>query len=260
MTDKDDKPEGILVGYARVSTEDQNLDMQRDALTKAGVDPFYIFEEKSTGVHTKRPELTTCLRTLRKGDTLIVYRLDRLARSLADLMRILDNFDERGINFRSLSENIDTSGAMGRLIFHIIGAIAEFEAGLISERTKAGLQAAALRGRKGGRKPVVDKDMMKGILKMLQDPTVTHDDVSKAFKISRGAVYRALKRYKDDEDMKELQGLLRKRTRANTKAARQRRLKQIENEKKAREEGKASGKVVDFTRPSLLTGDDEPHT
>lgn len=255
MTEKEDNPEGILVGYARVSTEDQNLDMQRDALTKAGVDPFYIFEEKSTGVHTKRPELTTCLRTLRKGDTLIVYRLDRLARSLADLMKILDGFNERGIKFKSLSENIDTSGAMGRLIFHIIGAIAEFEAGLISERTKAGLEAAALRGRKGGRKPVVDREMMKGILTMLKDPTVTHDDVSRAFKISRGAVYRALKRYRDDEEMKELQGLLRKRTRANTKAARQRRLKQIENEKKARADATASGKLVTLTRPGLTADD-----
>lgn len=252
---ENESPQGILVGYARVSTEEQNLDLQRDALINAGVEEFYIFEEKSTGVHTKRPELTQCLRSLRKGDTLIVYRLDRLARSLADLMQMLDDFDKRGIKFKSLTEAIDTSGAMGRLVFHMIGAIAEFEARLISERTKAGLQAAALRGRKGGRKPVVTKEMMKDILRMLQDPSITHDDVSRVFKISRGAVYRALKRYRDDEEFKQLQGLLRKRTRANTKAARQRRLKQIENEKKARADATASGKLVTLTRPGLTADD-----
>lgn len=246
---------GMMIGYARISTDDQKLDLQFDALTNAGVNPDHIYQEMKSGVNTERPELKACLKALRPGDTLVVWRLDRLARSLSDLMKILDDFDHRGIKFKSLNEAIDTSGAIGRLMFHMMGAFAQFERDLISERTKAGLKAALARGHRGGRKPSVDKDMLKGIKKMLKDPTVTHDEVCKAFKISRGALYRALKRERETDEGKELSALLRRRTRAHTRVARQRRLREIEAAENALADGKAAGKVVDFATAKFTKDD-----
>ena len=141
----------MIIGYARVSTQEQNLDAQLDALKNANCEQ--IFEEKITGKHKDRPELKTCLKALRKGDVLIVWKLDRLARSLKDLVEIITELNDREIGFRSLTEAIDTTSATGRLVFHIFGALAEFEHSLIRERTIAGLDAARARGRKGGRKP-----------------------------------------------------------------------------------------------------------
>ncbi len=142
------------IGYARVSTQDQNTDLQLDALKQAGCEQ--VFHEKKTGSTLQRTELDACLRALRKGDTLIVWRLDRLGRSLKDLVEIVNGLEEREIGFKSLTESIDTTSAGGRLVFHLFGALAEFERNLISDRTKAGLAAARARGRKGGRKPKME--------------------------------------------------------------------------------------------------------
>ena len=150
---------GIRVGYARVSSDDQNLALQQDALGVAGCRTIY--EENVSGKSATRPELESCLKALRSGDTLVVWRLDRLGRSLGDLVAIITSLDERGVGFESLTEKIDTNSAAGRLIFHVFAALAEFERNLIRERTMAGLAAARQRGRIGGRKPKVDSKMEK---------------------------------------------------------------------------------------------------
>src|SRR5256714_13108488 len=141
----------MLLGYARVSTDEQNLDLQRDALLKAGVTAKDIYTDKVTGVKAERPGLTAALSHLREGDTFIVWRLDRLGRSLKHLIETVTALKEQGVSFKSLTENIDTSTATGNLVFQIFGALAEFERNLIKERTVAGLDAARARGRKGGR-------------------------------------------------------------------------------------------------------------
>lgn len=173
----------MIIGYARVSTQDQHPELQLDALTNAGCEQ--IFQEKITGTLRERPELSLCLRTLRKGDTLVVWRLDRLARSLKDLVEIIEELHQREIGFRSLTESIDTTNASGKLIFHIFGALAEFEHSLITERTKAGLAAARARGRKGGRPPAMSTSDIKKAAAMLADPMITKADVAKHFKVSR---------------------------------------------------------------------------
>jgi DNA invertase Pin-like site-specific DNA recombinase len=136
---------GYLVGYARVSTEDQSLALQVDALTKAGVLPNNMFVEKVSGASKKRPQLEFAIKDLRPGDTLVVWRLDRLARSMRQLYATLDAIIARGASFRSLSENFDINQAMGRLYLAVAGAFAEFERELISERTKAGIAAVRAR-------------------------------------------------------------------------------------------------------------------
>src|SRR5215831_12766340 len=141
----------MLIGYARVSTNEQNLDLQRDALRKAGVAPKDLYTDKVTGVKADRPGFQAALSHLREGDTFVVWRLDRLGRSLKHLLETVTMLKEQGVAFKSLTENIDTSTATGNLVFQIFGALAEFERNLITERTIAGLQAARARGRKGGR-------------------------------------------------------------------------------------------------------------
>src|SRR5689334_2244377 len=138
-----------LIGYARVSTSEQNLGLQLDALKEAGC--RRVFEETASGGAKARPRLREALEFLRPGDTLVVWKLDRLARSLQQLIETIEELHKRGCGFRSLTEAIDTTTAGGRLIFHIFGALAEFERGIIRERTLAGLEAARARGRKGGR-------------------------------------------------------------------------------------------------------------
>lgn len=182
----------MIIGYARVSTQDQNPAFQVDALEKAGCEQ--IFQERVTGKLRERPELSQCLRMLRKGDTLVVWKLDRLARSLKDLVEIIQDLDERGIGFRSLTESIDTTSSGGRLIFHIFGALAEFEHSLIRERTIAGLQAARARGRKGGRKPAMSWADVRKASAMLRDPTITKTEVASHFRVSRVTLNNALKR------------------------------------------------------------------
>ena len=138
----------MLIGYARVSTEDQNLNLQRDALDQVGCEQ--IFEDQFSGAKAERPSLQQALQYARAGDTILVWRLDRLSRSLKDLIEMVTLLEAKGIGLKSLQEAIDTSSSSGKLIFHIFGALAEFERNLIRERTQAGLNAARARGRKGG--------------------------------------------------------------------------------------------------------------
>lgn len=152
----------MIFGYARVSTDEQSDNAQVDALKNAGCER--IFSEKLSGKSRQRPELERMLDTLRKGDTVVVQRLDRLGRSLRDLIELLDSLKSQQVSFISLNENIDTTTAVGELAFHIIGSIAQFERRLISERTKAGLDAARSRGRKGGRKPTMSSADVKRLL------------------------------------------------------------------------------------------------
>lgn len=182
----------MIIGYARVSTQDQHPELQLDALKDAGCEQ--IFQEKATGKLKERPELSQCLRTLRKGDTLVVWKMDRLARSLKNLVEIIEDLHRREIGFRSLTEAIDTTSAGGKLIFHIFGALAEFEHSLIIERTKAGLVAARARGRKGGRRPALAASDVRKAAAMLSDPMMTKAEVAEHFRVSRTTLNASLKR------------------------------------------------------------------
>lgn len=145
----------MYVGYARVSTRDQDLDLQRDALEAAGVERTYW--EKVSSRKGDRPELARALDYCREGDVLVVYKLYRLGRSLKELLQIVASLEERGVDFRSLQQALDTTTPGGRLVFHIFASLAEFERDLIRDRTMSRLQAARVRGRKGGRKPKMDE-------------------------------------------------------------------------------------------------------
>lgn len=182
----------MIIGYARVSTQDQSPALQMDALAAAGC--VQIFHEKATGASRERPELTACLRTMRGGDTLVVWKLDRLARSLKDLVEIIESLQARDVGFLSLTESIDTTSTGGRLVFHIFGALAEFEHSLIRERTVAGLAAARARGRRGGRKPALSKADIRKAAAMLRDPKITKVEVAQHFNVSRVTLNAALKR------------------------------------------------------------------
>lgn len=176
------------IGYARVSTDDQNLDLQRDALAKAGCSSIY--EETASGKSSDRIELEHCLRALRAGDTLVVWRLDRLGRSVPDLVKIVAELEQRGIGFESLQEKIETESASGKLVFHVFAALAEFERNLIRERTRAGLAAARARGRKGGRKPALDVKQIREIRALLKDPQIKVTDIAERYGVSRTTIYK----------------------------------------------------------------------
>jgi len=176
------------IGYARVSTDDQHLDLQRDALTQGGCG--VIYEEAASGKNTTRPELEQCRKALRAGDTLVVWRLDRLGRSLPDLVQIVSELEQRGIGFESLTEQIETGSATGKLVFHVFAALAEFERGLIRERTQAGLAAARARGRSGGRKPKLDDKQVREIRALLRDPDIYVADVARRYGVSRTTLYK----------------------------------------------------------------------
>lgn len=179
-----------LIGYARVSTHDQHLDQQVTALSLAGCDR--LFEEKATGTKADRPELTRAIDYARDGDVLVVWRLDRLGRSLKHLVETVNDLDERGIGFRSIHENIDTTTSTGRLIFHIFAALAEFERDLIVDRTKAGLAAAKERGAKPGRRPALSSDQVAVVREMHRSGLHTIEAIAKVVGVSRATVYRAL--------------------------------------------------------------------
>lgn len=181
-----------LIGYARVSTEDQDLALQRDALLAAGVDQGSIYEEHASGAAgKKRPALAAALKDCRRGDCLVVWKLDRLGRSLEELILTMRRLDEKGADLRVLTGmQIDTRTPGGRLIFHIFGAIAEFERALIVERTKAGLAAAAARGRKGGRRVVFDDKMRAKAEKLLRQGKSV-PDVATACGVSKSTIYKA---------------------------------------------------------------------
>ncbi len=178
----------MLVGYARVSTLEQKSALQTDALKVAGCER--IFTEKASGAQRDRPELNAALDYLRAGDTLVVWKLDRLARSIHQMIETVENLQARGIELRSLTENIDTSTASGRLIFHIFGALAEFERTVIRERTSAGLQAARERGKKGGRPRILGPKDLAAAKAMLADPAIRVEDVAARLKVSPATLYR----------------------------------------------------------------------
>lgn len=179
-----------LIGYARVSTAEQDTALQTDALGKAGCER--IFEDTVSGAKADRLGLTAALAYLRHGDILVVWRLDRLGRSLPHLIGVIGALEARGIGFRSLAESIDTTTSGGRLIFHVFGALGQFERDLIRERTKAGLAAAAARGRKGGRKPVVNAEKLQRARDYMGKGLNVREAATR-LKIGKTALYAALK-------------------------------------------------------------------
>jgi DNA invertase Pin-like site-specific DNA recombinase len=178
----------MLVGYARVSTQDQNPALQLDALKAAGCEKLFV--EKASGAQRDRPELLAALDYLRAGDSLVVWKLDRLARSLKQLIETVELLDSRSIGLRSLTEAIDTTTAGGKLVFHVFGALAEFERSIIRERTKAGLEAARARGKKGGRPPALVAKDLAAAKAMLSDPDITMEEVAKRLKVAPSTLYR----------------------------------------------------------------------
>lgn len=183
-----------LVGYARVSTNGQELKLQLDALAKAGCAKKLVFIDKISGAKAARPGLDDCLRELKEGDTLIVWRLDRLGRSVRHLIDLVEELHQRGVGFKSICDGaIDTTTASGELIFHIFTALAQFERKLTQERTRAGLEAARARGRHGGRKPMpVNDPRVQTAKKMHADKTISVPDICKTLRISRATLYRYL--------------------------------------------------------------------
>jgi DNA invertase Pin-like site-specific DNA recombinase len=183
--------DGRIIGYARVSTDDQDLSLQLDALTQHGVPKDLIFTDKLSGAKSERPGLDKCLERLQPGDTLAVWRLDRLGRSMRHLVTLIEDLRERGIGFRSISDGmIDTTSASGELIFHIFSALAQFERRLIQERTKAGLAAARARGRKGGRPRLLASEPKLRLTKKLRaDKSLNIDDVCLTLNVSRSTNY-----------------------------------------------------------------------
>ena len=181
---------GYRIGYARVSTLDQNLALQRDALTEAGCEKIFI--EQMSGAVTDRPALREALDYARSGDTLIVWKLDRLARSMKQLIETIEGLRLRGIGFRSLTEAIDTTTAQGVLVFHMFSALAEFERALIRERTRAGLAAAKRAGRTGGRPAKLTEDDLDVARTLLANPDITVTDVADRLGVSSATLYRYL--------------------------------------------------------------------
>ncbi len=185
----------MLVGYMRVSSADdrQTVDLQRDALTAAGVDSRHLHQDEASGARDDRPGLKACLADLRQGDVLIVWKLDRLGRSLPHLLAIVTDLKRRGIAFRSLTEQMDTTTPHGELLFGIFGALAQYERALTQERVIAGLAAARRRGRKGGRRPTVDPERLEGIVAALEGGA-SKASVCRSFKVPRSTLLDTLAR------------------------------------------------------------------
>lgn len=180
----------MLIGYARVSTDDQNLNLQHDALKNSGCER--IFDDQITGSKIQRPGLEAALEFAREGDVLVVWRLDRLSRSLKDLIEMVALLDSRKIGLRSLHELIDTSSSSGKLIFHIFGALAEFERNLIRERTHAGLQAARARGRKGGRPKKLSSDKANLAIHLYKGKQHSINQICELVGVSKPTLYKYL--------------------------------------------------------------------
>ena len=179
----------MKIGYARVSTDDQNPDLQLAALKAAGCER--VFTDKATGANVQRPQLIKCLKALKEGDTLTVWKLDRLGRSLHDLIGLLDSLKARGVAFLSLTEAIDTATPTGRAMWQMVGILAELERSLIQERTKAGRSAAVARGVKMGRRPKLTHQQVAHAKKLIGQGEC-HDGVAKSMSVSRRTLYRAL--------------------------------------------------------------------
>lgn len=178
------------IGYARVSTDDQDMALQVDALARAACDR--IFSEKVSSGKANRPQLSDCIQTLRKGDTLVVWRLDRLGRSMVELMEIVNNLADWGVGFVSLTEHIDTTTASGKFTFHLFSALAEFERNTIRERTMAGLEAARARGRVGGRKPKLSEKAKIELRTLYDSKKFSVAELCEKAKISRSTFYTSV--------------------------------------------------------------------
>ncbi len=182
---------GHLLGYARVSTTDQDAALQTDALAAAGC--WRVWTDHVSGLLSTRPQLDAVLDAARAGDTLVVWRLDRLGRSLRNLIDVVGDLEHRGVGLRSLQEAIDTTTPGGRLVFHVFGAVAQFERDLIVERTQAGLAAARARGRVGGRKPALTPQAAEEARRMYEAKNLTIEQIAKLLGCSRSALYRSLR-------------------------------------------------------------------
>ena len=192
---------GRAFGYARVSTDDQNLALQLHALTHHGIPASQIFRDKLSGAKSDRPGLTKCIDALESGDVLVVWRLDRLGRSMRHLITLVEDLRDRGVGFRSLQEGaIDTTNASGELIFNIFSALAQFERRLIQERTKAGLAVARARGRHGGRPRLESEEArVMAAKKPAKDTSMSIDEICASLKISRSTYYRYLAMEPDEQ-------------------------------------------------------------
>src|SRR3954469_700207 len=184
-------PTNMLIGYARVSTNEQNLNLQRDALHKAGCEQIYT--DQVSGTTARRPGLEQVFSHLRSGDTLVVWRLDRLGRSLKHLIETVNDLQENGIGFKSLTESLDTTTSGGKLVFHIFGALAEFEREIIRERTNAGLSAARARGRNGGRPKKLTRKQIEMLQHLAADKKHSVKEICQTLGIGRTVFYRYVK-------------------------------------------------------------------
>lgn len=184
-----------IIGYARVSTTDQDTALQLDALRRAGCEK--LFEDTASGVKTDRPGLAEAIRYSRDGDTFTVWKLDRLGRSMKHLIEIITELEAKGVGFRSITENIDTTTSGGRLVFHLFGALAQFERDLIRERTRAGLSVAHERGRRGGRQAVVTEEKLAKARQYLAAGLNVREAAAR-LKIGKTALYQAIKNGKED--------------------------------------------------------------
>ena len=194
---KSDSSNNHIIGYARISTQDQTLALQQDALAKVPCDR--IFTDTASGAKTDRAGLTEALSHLRKGDTLVVWKLDRLGRSLKQLIEVALDLEKRGIGLKSLQEQIDTTTPGGKLVFHVFGALAEFERDLVRERTQAGLSAAGARGRVGGRRPVLTGKKAETALAMYRSRVLPVAEICKTLGVSRTSLYRLIGAQEDDK-------------------------------------------------------------
>jgi DNA invertase Pin-like site-specific DNA recombinase len=181
----------VKIGYARVSTQDQNLDLQIDALKKEGCERIY--EEKASGGKADRPELTRMLEHLRSGDILVIWKLDRLGRSLRHLIDLVETLKNMGVELVSIQDSVNTATPAGKLTFAIFGALAEFERDIIRERTMAGLAAARARGRKGGRKKALSQSQVEMLLSMTNNKNLPIGEICRQLKISKATYYNYLK-------------------------------------------------------------------
>lgn len=181
----------MFIGYSRVSTNDQSLDSQIDKLKEYGCEK--IFTDVVSGAKSERKGLSDMLEYARSGDTVVVFRLDRLGRSLKDLIEIMNKFQDKGIHFKSLSENIDTSTPTGKLIFHITGAFAEFERNIIRERTKAGLESARARGKNGGRPSKINADKIQMAKSLYENKSIDITTITKQLGVCKATFYKMIK-------------------------------------------------------------------
>ena len=189
----------MLIGYARVSTDDQKLALQKDALTQAGC--ARILEDQQSGAKAERPGLKAALDYARAGDILVVWRLDRLSRSLKELIELVTQLEARGIGLKSLHEAVDTSSSTGKLTFHLFGALAEFERNLIRERTQAGLQAARARGRKGGRPKALTAEKRALAIQLYAEKTHTVNQICRMMGISKPTLYTYIDAHNSERDL-----------------------------------------------------------